>query len=206
MSEDSWLTTHLSLLLRVQDPENEAAWEEFVTKYRQPVVQYCCKRFHVTRDEAEDVAQTVLIKLLKEMKRFEYDATKSFRSWLKTVTKNTLLTHFRKEQRRIDKGASNSNVHQMIENFADERASDELATTLSHELQRDLFEEAEGLVSQRVDEQTWNAYRQRCEGTKAKEIAVELGMKVAAVHKAKSRVVRMIREEIAMMLNDTKSI
>ena len=68
-----------------------------------------------------------------------------------------------------------------------------------------IFQVAERLVRERVDEQTWRAHRGRGDGQPAREVAAELGMKIAAVHKVKSRVLQMIREEIGMLLGDRES-
>ena len=72
---------------------------------------------------------------------------------------------------------------------------------MSIEIQRDLLAKAERLVKGRVTEQTWEAFTRRLKNQRAKAIAEELGMPLAAVHKAKHRVATMIREEIATMLN-----
>ena len=110
MPEDYWLSTHLSLLLSVQDPENESAWSEFVGKYRDPIVQYCCQRFHVDINVAEEIAQDVLLKLLKEMQRFKYRPDQSFRGWLRTVTANSVRTLFPARKQKAGQGKrSNSN-------------------------------------------------------------------------------------------------
>ena len=202
---DSWPSTHLSLLLRVKDPQNADAWSDFVARYRAPIVRFCPGRFNVQEAVAEDVAQEILIGLIKEMQRFEYQPDKSFRGWLKTVTKNSVLACFRKEKRRLDAGTGNSNLQELLQNVAETDSAEQLAEALSDELERDLLQEAERLVRERVDKQTWRAYRGRVDGQPAREVAAEINMKVAAVHKAKSRVLQMVREEIAALLGDRES-
>ena len=205
MNNESWPSTHLSLLLSVKDPQETDAWSEFVARYRAPIVRFCRGVFHVQEATAEDVAQGILIRLIKEMQRFEYQPDKSFRGWLKTVTKNSVLDYYRKERRRIDVGTGDSNLQELLQNLAETDSAEHLAEALSDELQRDLFQVAERLVRARVDDQTWRAYRGRVDGKPAREVSSELSMKVAAVHKAKSRVLQMIREEIAMLLGDRES-
>ena len=55
----------------------------------------CRQRFRVDPNVAEEIAQDVLLKLLKEMQKFRYRADKSFRRWLKTVTPNAFRTYYR---------------------------------------------------------------------------------------------------------------
>jgi RNA polymerase sigma-70 factor (ECF subfamily) len=55
-------------------------------------------------------------------------------------------------------------------------------------------------VRQRVESSTWEAFRLTAqEGLPGAETAERLGLQVAAVFKAKSRVQRMIREEVAKL-------
>ena len=201
MDDDPWPSTHMSLLLRVSDPRSEVAWSDFVTRYRPPIVRLARGVFRVQEATADDLANDILVKLLCEMQRFEYKPEESFRRWLRTVTKNTIRDFFRKENRRLDIATGDSNEQQLVENFADSPGADQLADSLCEELQRDLLQEAERLVRQRVSDQTWTAYKDRSDGKPAKEIAADLNMKVAAVHKANSRVPQLIREEIKMLLN-----
>src|SRR5256885_881074 len=79
--------THVTLLGRLAqsgDP-GQAAWAEFVEHYGRKVLQWCL-RWGLHPADAEDVAQSVLLKLSGRMKDFAYDPSKSFRAWLKTVT------------------------------------------------------------------------------------------------------------------------
>jgi RNA polymerase sigma factor (sigma-70 family) len=153
---------------------------------------------------AEDVAQGLLLKLVKVMQGFEYDPERSIGTWLKTVTKNAVRDFWHEEQARLDVGTGESAVHEMLQNAPADEADDELSEALSEELRRDLLEEAERLARDRVDATTWLAYELRRRDTPAKEVAAELGMKTAAVHKAFSRVKQMLREEVAMLLRQPR--
>jgi RNA polymerase sigma-70 factor (ECF subfamily) len=79
-------------------------------------------------------------------------------------------------------------------------ASDTLSEALTDAMHRDMLSDAERLVQQRVEPHTWQAYVAACAGSPSREIAQRMGMSTAAVYKAKSKVIRMIREEISMLL------
>ena len=80
--------TSLTLMMRLQQaPADLHAWDEFVRRY-QPMIRDWCLRWGARPVDAEDVAQDVLLKLLAAMKTFQYDPGRSFRAWLKTVTRN----------------------------------------------------------------------------------------------------------------------
>ena len=77
--------TRVTLLGRLQrDPTNQTAWGEFVEHYGRRVYDWC-RKWKLQDADAEDVTQTVLLKLADKMKTFAYDPQRSFRGWLKTV-------------------------------------------------------------------------------------------------------------------------
>jgi RNA polymerase sigma-70 factor (ECF subfamily) len=76
-------------------------------------------------------------------------------------------------------------------------AREDLLRQLAEECDRELLEEAIQRVRPRVEPHTWEAFRltalERLPGAGA---AARLGMQVAAVFKAKSRVQKMLQEEL----------
>ena len=80
-------TTSLSLLRRVRNPLDEAAWGRLVDLYA-PFLHAWGRNAGLSDSDAADLVQEVLRVLVKKLPEFEYDPSKSFRSWLKTVTVN----------------------------------------------------------------------------------------------------------------------
>jgi RNA polymerase sigma factor (sigma-70 family) len=78
--------TSITLLWRLQQtPSDQAAWAEFVARYGLHINRWC-REWALQEADCQDVAQTVLMKLLKAMQRFRYDPSQKFRAWLKTIT------------------------------------------------------------------------------------------------------------------------
>jgi RNA polymerase sigma-70 factor (ECF subfamily) len=78
--------TSISLLARLkQTPADQVAWAEFVERYG-PRIQGWCRQWGLQEADAQDVTQTVLLKMLGAMQTFQYDPTQKFRGWLKTIT------------------------------------------------------------------------------------------------------------------------
>ena len=201
---DVWPTTRLSLLLQVKDPQAEDAWNDFVAQYRPFIVRLICDVFPVDANESEDIAQDVLLKLLRAMQRFEYNPNQKFRSWLRTITRNAVRDALRSRKSRLDRGTGDTHVRAMIEGF--EGKGDQLADQVVGRLHQDLLVEAEANVQRRVEDRTWKAYCLSKAGDKqARDISAETGMSVAAVYKAKSKVIKLIREEIALITNTEDS-
>jgi RNA polymerase sigma-70 factor (ECF subfamily) len=64
------LKTSLTLLGRLRrDPKDQAAWSEFVARYRPRILQWC-RGWGLQESDAQDVTQDVLLKLNGLMGRF----------------------------------------------------------------------------------------------------------------------------------------
>ena len=76
-------------------------------------------------------------------------------------------------------------------------AREDLVRRLDEEFDRDLFDEAAARVRARVTPRTWEAFeRTAVKGESGAEAAQALGMKVATVFVATSKVQKMLREEL----------
>ena len=63
-----------------------------------------CSKWGLQDSDADDIVQDVLLKILAAMRKLQYDPSRSFRAWLKTVTQHALadfVTTRRKYHRQI---------------------------------------------------------------------------------------------------------
>jgi RNA polymerase sigma-70 factor (ECF subfamily) len=148
--------------------------------------------------EADDIAQNVLLKVVRAMQQFEYDPNHRFSAWLRTITRNAVRDAMRSQRVHEDQATGDSQVWRLLENHP--AAVDQLEDAMTQALRRDLMRDAERVVQERVEPHTWHAYQAAADGKAAKLIAADLRMSTAAVYKAKSKVVRMLREQIAALL------
>ncbi len=185
--------TRRSLLIRVRDTDDDAAWQEFVTIYA-PLIHAYGMRRGLQDADAADVAQQVLQSIARAIPGFVYDQTKgSFRGWLFTITRNHLLKSF--EQRRRLPTATGDTAFQDTLKQQEDAASDEELWNLEHE--RQLFQWATEKVRIDFKESTWKAFwGVAVEGKSASDVAKELEISTGAVYIAKSRVTARLREEI----------
>src|SRR5689334_10548462 len=80
--------TSATLLARLrQRPADQAAWGLFTDRYAGKIYGWC-RGWNLQEADAQDVTQTVLLKLAEKMQGFVYDPSRSFRAWLKTVTRH----------------------------------------------------------------------------------------------------------------------
>jgi RNA polymerase sigma-70 factor, ECF subfamily len=189
--------TPLSLLerARADDPE---AWRRLVQLYR-PLVLYWCARGRVRPDDAEDVAQGVFAAAAKGLAGFRRDRPgDTFRGWLRAVTRNQVLLHFRREHGRA-RAEGGSGAWQGLLGVADPLAAlDEGEEAEVGQLYRRAVE----LVRGEFQERTWRAFwLVAVEGRAPAALADELGMSPAAIRQAKSRVLRRLKQELGELLD-----
>lgn len=65
-----------------------------------PVLLGICIRYAKTRDEAEDILQEGLIKILTKINDFKGDG--SFEGWMKRIIVNTAISHYHKNKKHND--------------------------------------------------------------------------------------------------------
>jgi RNA polymerase sigma factor (sigma-70 family) len=195
--EGAWSSrTSQTLLGRLrQDPTDPGAWEQFVDRYGRKIFGWC-REWGLQDADALDVTQNVLLKLSDVMRRFVYDPTRSFRGWLKTLTHHA-WRDFLEDEQRTGGDARGEDVDRLADSLP---ARDDLIQKLWDEFDRERLEVAMFRVQLRVSVPTWEAFRlQALEECSGKDTAAALGLSVAAVFMAKSRVQQMIREEIARL-------
>jgi RNA polymerase sigma factor (sigma-70 family) len=107
-------STSASLLLRIRNPEDNGAWQDFARVYSTLIREYCLHRKLQTSD-ADDIVQDVLLAVSSAIRTFEYDPAKGrFRSWLGTIVANRIRNLQIKQAHRyahsIDFGHSSESV------------------------------------------------------------------------------------------------
>jgi RNA polymerase sigma factor (sigma-70 family) len=194
LNEPQPLRTSASLLGRLRlDRTDPSDWAEFVSRYT-PLIQKWCRRWGLQEADAQDLAQDVLVRLASRMRSFQYDPAKSFRAYVKT------LAHFAwcdLIESRKHAGAGGSGDTSMMDKLAAVEARDDLQVRLADAFDQEVLEEATARVRLRIEPRTWEAFRLTAiEGLSGSETATHTGMEVATVFKAKSKVQKMLREEV----------
>lgn len=187
--------TSLTLMMRIQqNPTDGSAWDEFVRLYH-PMIRAWCLKWGSQATDADDVAQDVLLRLLGAMKKFQYDPSRSFRAWLKTVTQNAWHDFVRS---RKQSGVAQSASMDLIADSHD--ALEDLEKRMEDAFEGELLELALRHVKNRVKPATWMAFQLTAlENRTGAEAAKELQMQVAHVFVAKHRVHKMLEEEIEIL-------
>jgi len=191
-------TTCPTLLARLRyDPLNDAAWDEFIDHYGRHIYRWC-RQWGLQDADAEDVTQEILLKLARKLRDFEYDPSSSFRGWLKTIVHHA-WRDFVDSQRR-GRAAGDDYAWERLQSL---EAREDLMQRLETAFDYELLEAAKVQVRLRVAPHTWEAFRQvAIEGIPVAEVAANVRMQVAMVYVAKSKVQRMLQEEIRKLDSD----
>ena len=195
-------TTSASLLGLLREcTADGAAWQRFVDRYR-PRIYGHCLACSLQPADAEDVTQAVLVRLVQKMPEFRYDRAQSFRAWLRTVTQRILLDFL--AERRCRPAGDESAIVRLLDNL---EAREGLAQQVEAEFDRELLDAALKRVQPRVPEQQWHAFRLTAlDGLSGAEAAERLGMLVATVYTAKSKVQKLVREEVRRLEDASEAI
>jgi RNA polymerase sigma-70 factor (ECF subfamily) len=184
--------TRQSWFLRAQTGE-EKAWKDLTELYR-PLIVGWLNRQGVPAGDLEDLSQDILVSVVKHLPGFQHSGRRgAFRSWLRTIVCNRTTDYWRASDAGTQaSGGSSATV-----------ALQQLADPLS-DLNRQWDEEHDryvlscllDLVDEEFEPTTLSAFRRLAlDGVSGAEAAQELGMSVAAVYVAKSRVLQRIRQE-----------
>jgi RNA polymerase sigma-70 factor (ECF subfamily) len=193
--------TRVSLLVRLCDPQDAAAWSQFVDIYA-PLVYGFARRHGLQDADAADLTQDVLQAVSGGIRRFDYDPRRgTFRGWLFTVLRNK-LRNFLATQNRPGRGTGDTEAQHRLQSLP-AREQDETAWW-DQEYERRLFCWAAEQVRGAFRESTWQAFWQTAvEGKSGPAVARTLGMSVAAVYLAKGRVMARLKEIIRATLDES---
>lgn len=199
------VSTQPSLLVRLRDPRDHEAWARFVDLYA-PLVYGYLRRRQLQDADAADLTQDVLRQVAGAAATFSYDRSKgTFRSWLFTIVRNRLTDHLRRVAANILGSAGLSDWRQIQERLITPNSAADSAEW-DAAWRRQLFQTAAQQVQADFSAVTWQAFWQTAvDGRPGQEVAAELGLSIAAVYLAKSRVMKRVKEQIHWLHGDDES-
>lgn len=186
------MDTSASLLKRLCQPGEEAAWARFADLYTPLMYHWARRRLGLSPEESADLVQEVFTLLLRKLPEFSYDQQRSFRGWLRTV----LLNKWRETQRRKRFQTVPAGL-----DLPDVAGPDEAALFDEAEYRQHLVHRALQLMQAEFQPVTWKACQSLIAGKTAPQVAAELGLTINGVYLAKSRVLHRLRQELAGLLD-----
>jgi RNA polymerase sigma-70 factor, ECF subfamily len=190
-------STSSSLLDRVK-VRDEAAWKRLVSVYGH-LILYWCRCAGVRREDRVDVSQEVFRAVAANIDGFRHDQPgDTFRGWLRTITRNKVADHFRRQNRQ-PAAPGGSVARERLLAIPDGDASS--AAETGNQEKAILANRVLDLIRNEFEDRTWQAFwRVTVERQPSDMVAESLEMTPAAVRQAKSRVLRRLREEMQQLL------
>lgn len=187
-------STSRSLLMHLH-ANDQKAWDRFVLLYT-PLVWHWCRRMNLPAQDRADLFQEIFQSVAVHFSSFHRDRPgDTFRGWLRTITKNKVLDHYRKRQKEPQAvGGTEARIwlsdvpevtRNLVESF-DENDAD-----------HSLFHRALELIKACFEETTWQAFwGVVVDGRSPQDVAEELQISSGAVRVAKCRVLQRLRHEL----------
>ncbi|MHC5115103.1 MAG: sigma-70 family RNA polymerase sigma factor [Planctomycetota bacterium] len=187
------LSTHATLLARLGDEANAAAWGEFYARYAD-LIRGFARRRGLQRADCDDVVQEVLLTLTRAMRTFEYDPRRGrFRGYLKTLTMRAISRRSRQDRPTRPLLANGE--------AAVDPATAE--TAWEDEWRRHHVRRALTMLESEYNARDRLAFAEYAlAGRSPAEVAAALGMSVDQVYQVKSRVMRRLTAVIAGQVAD----
>lgn len=185
--------TSLSFLDRLRQQSDSESWNRLVDLYR-PLLRRWLKGYQVQDADVEDLIQEVLLVVFRELPAFQHNQqTGAFRSWLRTILVHRLRDFWRARQYR-PLATGDSDVKRQLDELADNDSH--LSHVWDREHDEHVMRRLMDLAKPKFAAKTWRAFcRQMLDGASATEAANELSISVDSAYAAKSRVLRMLRQE-----------
>ena len=176
--------------VRQWDPQQ---WSRLVETFG-PIVYHWCRIGGVPEADAPDLVQDVFTSVARNITSFQRQKeTGSFRCWLATITRNHVRDYFRKTSRRAE-AQGGTGAHQwmlsQIDRLDDSIDGDSVDTPLLKSIL--------AAVQTEFESATWQAFwLTTMESQKPSLVAERLGISLASVYQAKSRVLKRLRNKVA---------
>lgn len=196
-------TTPPSLLLRVRDPSDHAAWREFDARYRELLIRYCRHR-GIPYFEAEDIVQVVFAGLLRTLPRFTYQRERGgFRGYLYRCVSHAIFDWSQRPERRRNRVGNGGEQPFSSPNADKDPAAEAL---WQREWENHHIRLAMETVRRTFDEKSAAIFERSISGATVAELAREFGMSEEAVYKARQRIRDRTTELIAKQIREEEAL
>lgn len=181
--------TRASLLSRVRNASDEAAWREFDALYHDLLIRFCRRR-GLQEVDAADVVQTVMTNLVKALPGFVYDRQRGrFRDYLYRCTGNA-IARWAAERNRPDR----PNGEGPALDKADEETDWEAEWMAHH------YRLAMKTIRKTFEPRSVEIFDRSIAGETVAELAGAMKISEQAVHKVRQRIKARMEELIAAQI------
>jgi RNA polymerase sigma-70 factor, ECF subfamily len=197
---ESFGSTSSTLLARAQ-ANDPLAWQRLVELYS-PLVYFWCRRGRLQAADAADVVQDVFHAVARSLDRFQHETERgSFRGWLRRIALNKLhdQSRFRDTNPPAEGGSAN---HERMQELTAEQGEFDPEAPAGPDENWLVLRGALDVFRVDFEDATWQAFwGTTIDNRPAADVALDLGITVNAVYKAKARVLSRLRTELRLLVD-----
>lgn len=188
--------TRASLLSRVRDPSNDAAWREFQGLYHDLLIRFCRRR-SIQEADAEDIVQTVMASLVKALPGFIYDPGRGrFRDYLFRCTDHAIARWGKGGSRPKEVGFALRDEELPHAGTPDSEAWQVWEEEwISHH-----YRLAMRTIQETFEQRSVEIFDRSVAGETVAQLSAAFGMSEQAVHKVRQRIKARMEELIAAQI------
>ncbi|MCA9192116.1 MAG: sigma-70 family RNA polymerase sigma factor [Planctomycetales bacterium] len=188
-----WPETSESLILRVKDPADGAAWSAFLAIYR-PVVFRLARSRGLQDADADDLAQKVFASISRAVEGWEpAEGMPPFRAWLYRIARNEIVKAITRRKPDLATGASE--VREQLNSIPQPEV--DATCELIIESRLEAFRWAADEIRPEFTAATWSMFwESTVEQTSVKEVAKVHERTTGAVYIARYRVMQRLKEKL----------
>ncbi len=185
--------TPASLLYRLRRSDEVSDWGRFVDLYTPLLFHWAHKLGEQESDQA-DLVQDVFLILWRKLPEFEYDSSKSFHAWLKTI----FMNRYRSRLRNRNAAAINE-----VSSQRSEVCSDDFSEQLADEDDRKyLIRQAFKLIESEFSALQQQVFREYVlEEQPPETVAKKLEISPGTIYGIKSKILSRLRQELHRILD-----
>jgi RNA polymerase sigma-70 factor (ECF subfamily) len=199
---DSFIPTRRSLLIRLQNLDDQTSWRDFFDIYAKLIYGVAIKT-GLSDTEAQEVVQETIIAVSKNIGGFEYDRTKgTFKSWLLHTARWRITDQLRRRQLNLaggPRGENDTARTTFIERIPDP-AGDGLDSIWETEWEKQILDAAVARVKRRVKSRQYQMFDLYVmKQWPVRKVADTLRVSIGQVYLAKHRIGALIKKELKIL-------
>ena len=188
------LNTRETLLQKIKNSRDDQSWEDF-TNYYQGYIYAVVLSMNINYHDTQDLVQAVLLKAWKSLPDFEYDPGKGrFRSWLTTVTKNTVKRFMYKKSRQLEN--ADESKKEDLEQYLGQVSLPDIDEIAQREWEAYISKMAWDRIKDDLAENVRLSFERLMSGESVRSIATGLNFPENTIHVYKNRVQKRLFKEI----------
>ena len=191
MSDD--YKTSITLVQKMRNQYDDSSWNRFTETYS-PYMRMIIFNMGLRHHDTEDLVQSIILKAWKNLPKFEYKPDSgALRSWLKTITKNTVLNFLKK------KSTKEASLNEIQENSLvnhDPVTEAEIYSCMDTQWEIFISNLAWENIKDEFGETVQQIFLKLTKGESIEKIAVDLDIKENTVYQSRIRVKKRFYREI----------